>query len=683
MKRQQFIKMRKRQKWMKFSALFTVALISAVAVTLLSLRIYAQVAGAPSLTVPKASLFFDSQGNQIGDYYVNERRYWTSLDDMSPYIIDATIAVEDKDYYQHNGFDYSRIAGAVVADIKAGEMVQGASTITQQYARNLYLTHDKTWTRKLNEALYAYRLEIFYEKDDILEGYLNTVYYGHGMYGVEAASKYFFGKTSKDLTLAEASMIAGIPKGPTYYSPDADLEKATNRQHVILKLMYEQGKITKEEQEAAKKEQLTFKSEDWSDSKSIAPYFTKVVWNEATKILEERNIPISEGGWKIKTTLNQSHQKIAEEAIKNNMPDSDLQVGFVSMEPKTGYVTALIGGRDYSVSQFNRVTVTERQPGSAIKPFLYAAALENGYSPLTFKNVEKTTFTYDKGREEYSPNNVNDKFADHEISLAQALAISDNVYAVKTLVDIGYSEFRNMLERFGLNSSKKEEPSIALGTTDSSLFNLTAAYNTIAAGGLQHQPTTILSIEDAEGNIVYENKDEKAKRVIDEVDAFLLTDMMTGIFDANLNDYSPATGVSMRNKMTHTYAGKSGTTKTDQWMFGFSPTLTAGVWNGYDVNKTLIGQTEVNAPKRIWIDFMENALAGTRNETFEVPKGVEAVTVEVNSGKLSNNSCEGNERTLYVKSKDVPTEKCSSLNIFEEGMWEGILDLLPFQSLFQ
>ena len=683
MKRQQFIRMRKRQKWMKYSALFTVALISAVAVTLLSLRIYAQVAGAPSLTVPKASIFYDSQGNQIGDYYVNERRYWTSLDDMSPYIIDATIAVEDKDYYQHNGFDYSRIAGAVVADVKAREMVQGASTITQQYARNLYLSHDKTWSRKLNEALYAYRLELFYDKDDILEGYLNTVYYGHGMYGVEAASKYFFAKSSKDLTLAEASMLAGIPKGPTYYSPNADLEKATNRQHVILNLMYEQGKISKEEQDAATKEQLTFKSEDWSDSKSIAPYFTSVVWSEAAKILEEKNIAISEGGWKIKTTLNQSHQKIAEEVIKNNMPDSDLQVGFVSMDPKTGYVTALVGGRDYSISQYNRVTLTERQPGSSIKPFLYAAALENDYSPLTFKDVSETTFTYDKGRKEYTPQNVNNKFAEHEISLAQALAISDNVYAVKTLVDIGYKDFRDMLGRFGLNYSEQEAPATALGTTESSLYNLTAAYNTLAAGGVQRQPTTILSIEDSKGNIIYENKVDKGTQVIDEANAFLLTDMMTGIFDGNLSDYSSATGLSMRNKMTHTYAGKSGTTNTDQWMFGYSPSLTAGVWNGYDINKTLVGQTEVNATKRIWIDFMESALAGTRNETFDVPEGVEAVTVEIRSGKLSNNSCEGNERTLYVKSKDVPTEKCSSDDIFEDGVWESILDLLPFQSLFE
>ena len=163
------------------------------------------------------------------------------------YLIDATVAVEDKDFFQHGGFDYSRIAGAVLADIKAGSKVQGASTLTQQYARNLYLTHEKTWTRKINEMLYAYRLELFYSKEEILEGYLNTVYYGHGMYGVEAASRYFFGKSSKDLTLSEASMLAGVPKGPTYYSPLNNLEKATNRQHVILRLMDEQGKITAEE----------------------------------------------------------------------------------------------------------------------------------------------------------------------------------------------------------------------------------------------------------------------------------------------------------------------------------------------------------------------------------------------------------------------------------------------------
>lgn len=681
MKRQQYIRKRKRKKWTKYVLLFAIAFVCAIAVSLISLRIYAQVAGAPSLSVQKASIFLDSQGNQVGDYYINERRYWTSLDDMSPYVKNATVAVEDKDFFDHGGFDYSRIASAVLADVKAGSKVAGASTLTQQYARNLYLTHEKTWSRKLNEALYAYRLEVFYTKNEILEGYLNTVYYGHGMYGVEAASKYFFAKSSKDLTLAEAAMLAGIPKGPTYYSPNVDIEKATNRQQTILRLMNEQGKITDAERDAAKTEVLAFKSDQWTAAKSIAPYFLDTVWNEASKILKAKNISIGEGGWKIKTSLNQAHQKAAEDAINKNMPDTDLQVAFVSMNPDTGFVTALVGGRDYSDSFYNRVTVTERQSGSSIKPFLYAAALENGYTPLTFMDVSETTITYDSGRETYTPKNINKKYAKNEISLAQAIAISDNVYAVKTLVDIGYKDYRNMLERFNLNYSNQDVPATALGTTDNSLYNLTEAYNTLAAGGQSRPATTILSITNAAGEVVYEYKKPEAEAVISEVDAFLLTDMMTGMFDATLSDYSSATGVSLRLKMKHTYAGKSGTTNSDQWMFGYTPSLTAGVWNGYEQGKTLSVQADMAASKQIWIDFMETALAGTPNEAFKVPDGVEGVMVDVKTGKLAMDTCE-QQRYLYVKSKDVPTENCISSNFIEEDIWENILDLLPFQSLF-
>ncbi|WP_332650995.1 transglycosylase domain-containing protein [Lysinibacillus sp. 54212] len=668
MKRRELIRKKQRLKWGKTALLLTIGAICAVAVSFISLRIYAQVAGAPPLTVPKASIFLDSQNNEIGDYFTEERRYWVELDKLSPYLIDATIAVEDKDFYEHGGFDYSRIASALLADIKAGSKVQGASTLTQQYARNLYLTHEKTWTRKINEALYAYRLEVFYDKDEILEGYLNTVYYGHGMYGVEAASRYFFGKSSTDLTLAEAAMLAGIPKGPSIYSPNANIEKATNRQRLILGLMEEQGKISKEEQERAKNEQLVYKSDEWLATKSIAPYFLDAVWNEATEILKSKNINISEGGWTIQTTLNQAHQKAAEEAIAKNMPDNELQVGLVSMDVEKGYVTALVGGRDYSTSSYNRVTLTERQPGSVIKPLLYAAALEQGYSPLTFLDVSATTFTYDNGRASYTPQNVNGKFAEHDITLAQALAISDNIYAVKTLQDIGYKPFRETLQRFNLNYSDKNTPSMALGTTESSLFDLTNAYNILAANGEERQGTMILSIKNAKGETVYKHKPPKSKTVISAEDAFVLTDMMTGIFDPVYSDYSAATGVSIRSRITRTYAAKSGTTNSDQWMIGYSPNLTTGVWNGYDQGKTLSVKEDMAASKQVWVDFMEAVHSGQKNETFDVPKGVQGVVIDIETGKLATDACP-KQRLIYMKKEDVPVEKCSNFNIFDSSTW--------------
>ncbi|MDM5332305.1 PBP1A family penicillin-binding protein [Ureibacillus composti] len=680
MKRKSYIRQKKRQKRIRNIAFTVVAIISAIVVSFISLRLYAQIAGAPPLTVPKASVFLDSNGNAIGDHFVSERRYWTELDDISPYLVKATIAVEDKDFYEHNGFDFSRIAGAILKDIKTRSMAEGASTLTQQYARNLYLTHEKTWARKIYEALYAYRLEIFYDKDEILEGYLNTVNYGHGMYGIEAASRYYFGKSASDLTLAESALLAGIPKGPSIYSPIIDLEKATGRQQLILGLMENQKIISSAEKERAVTEEIVMKNEEFLSSKTIAPYFLDVVWQEATDILEKKHMNIGEGGWVIKTTLNQAHQKAAEEAVAKNMPEGDLQVGFVSMDVKTGQVTALVGGRDYGTSPFNRVTQAVRQPGSSIKPILYAAALEKGFSPLTYLDVGETIFTYDNGRSTYKPQNVNGQFADNAMSMAQAIAISDNIYAVKTLEEIGYDSFRDMLQRFNLNSTEKDNPSIALGTIENSLYTLTNAYNTIAAGGQERKATTILSIEDSNGDVVYEYEGPSEEQIISEENAFILTELMTGMFDPVFSDYSPSTGVSIRPRMTHTYAAKSGSTISDQWIVGFSPSISAGVWNGYDQGKQLSVSSEMSAAKKVWIEFMETVNAGTANENFEAPEGVEGVVVDIETGKLATDACP-KQRLVYVKAEEVPTQKCTDIEFFKEDRgWGNFLDLFPFES---
>lgn len=679
MNRQSYKRKRNRQKWTKNFLFTIIAVICAVAVSLISLRLYAQIAGAPPLSVPKASVFLDSSGKRIGDHFTSERRYWTELEEISPYLIDATIAVEDKDFYAHNGFDFSRIASAILTDLKTRSMAQGASTLTQQYARNLYLSHEKTWARKVNEALYAYRLEIFYEKDEILEGYLNTVNYGHGMYGVEAASRYYFGKSAGDLTLAQAALLAGIPKGPSIYSPLVNLEKATNRQQLILTLMADQQKITASDKERAVSEEIVFKNEEWVANKSVAPYFLDVVWQEATEILEDKNINISGGGWVIKTTLNQAHQQAAEKAVTQNMPDSDLQVGFVSMDVKTGHVTALVGGRDYGQSPYNRVTQAVRQPGSAIKPLLYGAAIEQGYTPLTYLDVGETIFTYDDGKATYQPRNVNGQFADSNMSLAQAIAISDNIYAVKTLESIGYEPFQEMLQRFNLNYTEEDNPSIALGTIEESLYSLTGAYNTIAANGQKRQPTTILSIQDGNGEVIYEYEGPSDEQILTEQDAFILTELMTGMFDTVFSDYSPATGVSLRPRMTHTYAGKSGSTLSDQWMIGYTPTITAGVWNGYDQGKTLSVQADMSATKKVWIDFMETVHAGQPNQDFEAPSGVEGVVIDIETGKLATDACP-KQRLVYMKTEDVPTETCESVELFNRDGWDNFLDLLPFES---
>lgn len=659
---------RQRKKKLRLRQVLVIVIVcsSALLTALLSLRVYAQITGAPSLTVPKATIFLDADGEQIGDKYSQQRRYWVNLDEISPFVTEALIATEDKNFYQHHGFDYTRIAGALLKDLKAMGKVEGASTITQQYARNLYLSHDKTWLRKINEALYAYRLETFYSKKQILEGYLNTVYFGHGMYGVEAASRYYFAKPAKNLTLAEAASLVAIPKGPSIYSPLANEKNNLGRKQLILSLMQKQNMITKSAEERAQQERLSFKYGEWDNGKSSAPYFIDTVWSEAQKLLEKSGRDIEEGGWTIQTTLNPYHQEAAEEAIQKNLPKSGLEVGFVSMDPKTGYVTALVGGSEYVKSSFNRATQAKRQPGSAIKPFLYATALENNFSPLTFMNAEQTIFTYDGGRSEYEPKNVNGKYAKHPISMAQAIAISDNIYAVKTYEEVGYRKFKQMLGRFGLGETIQNTPSVALGTTEVSLKDITSAYNTLAAEGVQRKPITILSIKDADGRILYKvGKKTEEKRILKKEDAFVLTQLMTGMFDPVFNDYAPATGISLRNKQTRPYAAKSGTTLTDQMMLGFSPSLTAGVWNGYDQGKQMSSDADSRATKQIWIDFMEKAHKDLPNEPFIAPDGVEAAIVDVETGGIATKSC-SRQRLVYLKKKDIPKKKCTDSSVLKD-----------------
>ncbi|HLG27866.1 MAG TPA: PBP1A family penicillin-binding protein, partial [Paenisporosarcina sp.] len=620
-----------------------------------------QVLGPPSLAVSKATVFLDRNSHSIGDRFAEQRRYWVELEDMSPFISDAILAVEDQEFYEHHGFDYTRIASALLKDVKAMRKVEGASTITQQYARNLYLTHDKTWTRKAKEALYAYRMEVFYEKDELLEGYLNTVYFGHGMYGVEAASRFYYGKPSKDLTLAQSALLISIPKGPSIYSPLMNEENAYERQNIVLGLMESQNMVTTEAVKRARDEKIVLKNEEWKATKSVAPYFLDEAWNEAERILKSKGRAIAEGGWTIETTLVTQHQKVAEEIIADWMPNNSLEVGFISMEPDTGYVTALVGGRSYPESPFNRVTQAKRQPGSTIKPLLYAAALEEGFSPLTFLESERTIFTYDDGRSKYEPNNVNGEFANHPISLAQALAISDNIYAVKTLEKVGYKPFRSVLKRLGVKTSVQDSPSMALGTSEVTLKDLTGAFNKIAGGGLDRKIQTVLSIKDSQGEVVFEADPKERKdddRVMSKDDAFILTHLMTGMFDPVFNDYAPATGLSIRGKQTRPYAAKSGTTNSDQVLIGYTPTLTTGVWNGYDEGRTLKLAEDKQATKNIWIDFMEKAHQGISAEPFLPTKGVNGIIIDIETGGLAVSECT-KQRLVYVKRADIPKRLCT------------------------
>ncbi|MCC3356281.1 transglycosylase domain-containing protein [Bacillus sp. REN16] len=630
-----------------------------VAVGILGVLAYAKTQGAPPLAVPLSTLFYADDGTLIGEErHQGETRYWVSLDDMSEAVVDATVSIEDRNYFDHHGFDYKRIGGAIIADIKAMAKVQGASTITQQYARNLFLEHEKTWNRKLTEALYTIRLELNYSKKEILEGYLNTIYYGHGVYGVEAAANYYFGKRASELSLAEASMLAGIPKGPTHYSPLVNEVKAKQRQNVVLNSMVENGAISRQAAEQARAEKLIFTGNKVIGREDIAPYFQDVVKKELYSKLKLDQKTIETGGLRVYTTLNPDLQKIAEEKVVNFIKeDSKIQLGFAAIDPKNGEVRALIGGRNFEESPYNRATQAKRQPGSTFKPFLYYAALEKGYTPSTQIRSELTTFSYDDDRSKYTPRNYKNYYANDSITLAQAIALSDNVYAVKTHLFLGDGELVDTAKKLGISSKLKDVPSLALGTSGVSVLEMVNAYATIDNGGTLHKPIFITRVENYKGEVIYENK-PKPKKVLDEDLAFVTTQLMTGMFDEKLNDYTAVTGSTISDRLTRYYAGKSGSTDTDSWMIGYSPQLVAGIWTGYDNNEPLTLVADKQYAKNIWAGFMEEAHQDSAPKPFKPTEGVVGVYVNPDTGLLPTKDCPVS-RLTYYKAGTEPTEYCS------------------------
>lgn len=633
-----------------FSVLFVAVMIS-------GFFLYCYSLGAPPLQNEQNTIVYDQNDKVIGVQHGLENRYWIELEDMSKSVVDATLQTEDRRFYDHFGFDLKRIAAAAIQDVKSMAKVQGASTITQQYARNLYLSHEKTWTRKIKEAIYAVRLEMFYEKDEILEGYLNTIYYGHGAYGIEAASRYYFKKHASDLTLPEAALLTAIPKGPSYYSPHTHYENAKKRQELILTNLKRANKISEQEWVAAKQASIQLAPQSQLATKQVAPYFQDLVMKEAMKKLDVDSEAIRSGGYHIYTTLHADMQKKLEKNIRYNMDsNTEIQIGAMSMDTKTGAILSLVGGQDYAASPFNRAVQAKRMPGSTFKPFLYYAALEHGYTPATTLMSRPTYFELEDGTV-YEPSNYNGYYAYEPITLAQAIALSDNVYAVKTNVFMGEETLVKTAKRMGVESYLPPVPSLALGTASVSVKEMVKAYSQIANGGKEISPHTIKKITDAHGHVIYERKQKKPEQILHPGHTFVLTHLMTGMFDETLNDYMRVTGSSIASQLTRPYAGKSGTTRTDSWMIGFSPTVTTGIWTGYDKNRPIEKMREHQYAKDIWADYMEEIHQDQPYEAFSPPKGVSAVYIDPNNGKLATPYCV-NHRIAYFVEGSEPEEYC-------------------------
>ncbi|MGM9985895.1 MAG: transglycosylase domain-containing protein [Bacillaceae bacterium] len=618
-----------------------------------------KVAGIPPINIGETTIIYSDDGEPLSHQYEDENRHWVPLKDIQPALIDATLATEDQHFYGHHGFDYIRIGGAIVADIKAMSKVQGASTITQQLARNLYLEHEKTWTRKIKEALYTIRLEQNLSKKEILENYLNTIYYGFRAYGIEAASQTYFGKEVKQLTIAESALLAGIPKNPSIFSPFIDEKSAIQRQQLILRQMYDQKRITKKQYKEALAEPLTFAKNEKKEEDTLGLYFIDTVKAHLKTEAHLSTKQILQGGLRVYTTLNKQIQKNIEVALQETIPATSTIEGAVLVQnPKTGEVKGLAGGKDYNKTQFNRITQAMRQPGSTMKPLLYYTALENGFTPSTSLKSEKTNLKIDDDGDKYAPNNASRTYANRNITMLEALALSDNIYATKTLQAIGEKSFVQTAKSFHLQTELEAVPSLALGTSLVKPIELMNAYSILANKGKETIPAFITRIEDRNGTVLYERK-EPTKQIAKKESTFILGDLMKGMFEKNLTSYTNVTGADIADEITHSYSGKSGSTNTDSWMIGFTNDLLTGVWIGYDDNQHLKNIQEYRYAKQIWLAVMEKSLQQQKEEQVSIPKGVVSVVIDPHSGKKASQAC-SLTRTVYYKKGTEPTEVCTT-----------------------
>ena len=571
---------------------------------------------------------------------------WASLNKISDNLINATISTEDKNFYKHKGFDLLRIVKAMFINVKEKKAVQGASTISQQYSKNLFLDFDKTWSRKLKEAWITVRLETHYTKNEILEGYLNTINYG-GIFGIENASNYYFGKSADELSLAEASMLAGIPKNPSTYSPLVNESKAKERQKSILNSMVKNKYITKKAADEAYNEKLTYKSKDDSESLKMLMYYQDAVMDELESLDGIPTSFLDTGGLKIYTNLDKDAQKSLESAISKNITSDDIEVSAVALEPTNGKIIALTGGMDYNKSEYNRAIKSKRQVGSTIKPFLYYSALENGFTPSTTFTSEKTTFTFDNNKT-YTPKNYNNEYPDKQISMAAAIAYSDNIYAVKTHLFLGENNLVNILKRVGITKNIDALPSLALGAEEINLMEMMEGYTVLASGGNKIKPYFISKITDMKGNIIYENKD-KPQNILNKSTTYILNELLTTTYAKEFIDYNTPTCYSISPKLSHKYAIKSGTTNTDNLIFGYNKNILVGMWSGYDTNKEVTNKDSSNI-KNAWADFTEDYLKDKNKEKewYDVPENIVGVAVDPISGDISDNSSKS-KMLYYIK----------------------------------
>lgn len=578
----------------------------------------------------RTSIIYDGQSDVVTRLHGVQDRTWVSISELQPSTVYAFISAEDARFFEHEGVDVIRIAGAVVADIKAGSYVQGASTISQQLIKLSHLTSEKTISRKAEEAALAYEMERQYSKEDILEMYLNYVYFGGGYYGIEAAAEGYFGVHASDLTLDQSAMLAGILKSPSGYAPHINYAASINRRNNILRLMRDYGYITDDEKKQASARRPTIlhdKNEEYSG------YYTDAVTKSAAALMGITVDELIRGGYSIYSAMDSDIQHYCEEMFKNGelFPAEDSEAAIVVLEPSTGMVVAMVGGRSYTGGiSFNRATDIRRQPGSVIKPVIaYAPAFEYlNYTAADMILDEETTFA------DYTPSNYGNKYYGW-VTVREAVTKSLNVPAVKTLSAVGVYRAKDFAKRCGIEFDDKDDSlALALGgfTYGVSPLQIAGAYSCFASGGIYNTPTLIKKITDRNGLTVYEYRQD-SRRVMSEANAYILTSMLKSVV-------TEGTGHRL-NTLDIPIAGKTGTVglangNRDAWMAGYTPEYTAVVWQGYDSDRLGLlpsSATGGTYPALMLYELFNHIYPDGRSGDFEKPESVKQYSIDAKTLK--------------------------------------------------
>lgn len=601
-----------------------------IIIIILSFYVYAFITPKFNINTSKSITYYDKYGNDL--FKERDKNDYVELNNISDYVKNSIVSIEDKNFYNHKGFDYLRIAKAVLVNLKSKKLKEGASTISQQYVKNLYLTFNKTWERKIQEALLTLELETHYSKNEILEGYLNTIDFGAGNYGIKEASKYYFNKEPKDLSLAEATIIVGIPKNPSYYNPVTNYKNAKERQKNVLISMVKNKYISKDEMNKVFNEPLNFYAKNDKVELSSIYYYRDAVLKELSNIKEIPSSLLDMESLKIYTNLDKDVQKNLENNIDKEMKNSSLQVASVVITPSNGKIVALIGGKDYSKSQYNRAYSSKRQVGSTIKPFLYYSALENGFTPSSTFLSERTTFNL--GDTMYSPKNAGNVYANKNISMLSAIAYSDNIYAMKTHLFLGTDSLSKITKKVGIKAEVKENASSALGTTEINMIDYSNGFITLANEGKHETPHLIEKITDNNGKILYEYKYNN-DYILNKKYVYILNNLLTSTYNYSLINYTSPTLVSISNDLKGKYAAKSGSTKTDYWTVGYNKNYLMLVWAGNDDNSE-VKSKDSKITKKIWAKTI-STIKDNKNEWYDIPKGITASAIDPISGEINSN----------------------------------------------